>query len=148
MELTLPDELTVGASLRGNEFGWKLDTFERAITTASQLGYACYGGQFQFRLADGTTCEMYWVETAWCERTQDEPWRHFAARSCQESLNDFERLIRTTDFRREAEQFEYLRSLLDQGWNPIDDLVFVAYFETEEEWNRSESQQLSGEDTA
>jgi hypothetical protein len=56
----LPTAITIGAGLRGNEYRWPIHSFPDALAKAEALGYACLGGQFQFRL-DDATCEMYWL---------------------------------------------------------------------------------------
>ena len=61
MDDALPPDITKGAALRGNEYGWTVASFPNALTKAEACGYACLGGQFQFRLDDGSTCEMYWL---------------------------------------------------------------------------------------
>ena len=69
MANALPPDITQGATLRGNEYGWIVSTFPSAVAKAEVRGYACLGGQFQFRLEDGSTCEMYWLEADSAERT-------------------------------------------------------------------------------
>jgi len=48
----LPPDISRGATLRGNEYGWNIPSFPEALASAETLGYACLGGQFQFRLDD------------------------------------------------------------------------------------------------
>ena len=128
----LPNEITVGARRRGNEYGWTPETFPTALARAAEIGYACQGGQFQFRIED-SICEMYWLQTVWCEKYPVETWSEFVHRSCNTTLNDFRRLLDAADFQTEAASFEFLRPLLNSGWEPMADLVFVAYFEPEVE---------------
>ena len=71
----LPSAITLGATLRGNEYGWALDEFPGALTKAETLGYACLGGQFEFRLDDGT-CELYWLNADSKDRLPGEPGRN------------------------------------------------------------------------
>ena len=59
MDHPLPTELTEGASVRGDEYGWQLARFRATLATAERMGLACLGGQFQFRF-DDSTYEMYW----------------------------------------------------------------------------------------
>jgi hypothetical protein len=59
-ERELPPEIADGARLEGNEYGWEPSLFPATLANAQALGYACIGGQFQFRLDIGT-CEMYWL---------------------------------------------------------------------------------------
>jgi hypothetical protein len=53
MDDVLPPDVLQGAALRGNEYGWSVSLFPNALARAEALGYACLGGQFQFRLDDG-----------------------------------------------------------------------------------------------
>jgi len=122
----LPPDISRGATLRGNEYGWNIPSFPEALASAETLGYACLGGQFQFRLDDGSTCEMYWLNADSKERTDGEPWVEYCHRSCSEVLNRFQGLVSRTDFGKEASNW---RIQID----PIEKLVFVAYFVTEAE---------------
>jgi hypothetical protein len=120
----LPGEITQGATLRGNEYGWSVSSFPNAVAKAQTLGYGCLDGQFQFRL-DGAICEMYWLSPSSKDRHPGESWANYSERSCSEVLKGFQHLLANTDFRKEA-----------SGWPsiPIDPdkhLVFVAYFVTE-----------------
>jgi hypothetical protein len=123
----LPPEITEGAVQRGNEYAWSIAAFPNALSKAGGAGYACLGGQFQFRLDDGGTCEMYWLAADSTERTVGESWKDYSHRSCREVLRRFQSLASETDFGKEA-----------LNWNlPIDAtkyLVFVAYFVSEAEW--------------
>jgi hypothetical protein len=47
-------------------------TLSRAEAAA---GFACLGGQFQFRLSDGKTCEMYWLKADSKDRVPGELWQ-------------------------------------------------------------------------
>jgi len=122
----LPPEVANGASFRGNEYGWQLSAFPEALTQARSRGFACLGGQFQFRLPD-STCEMYWLSADPTDRRLGEGWSDYSERSCSEVLSKFDALVSKTDFAKEA-----------AGWrlevNAVKDLVFVAYFVTESEF--------------
>jgi len=123
MNLLLPAEIAKEASLRGNEYGWPISAFPGALTTAKSAGFACIGGQFQFRLAD-STCEMYWLSADSTDRRDGEPWSDFSNRSCAEVLEKFEHLISKTNFTEEAAKWRL-------GASAVGTLVFVAYFESE-----------------
>ena len=116
----LPSDVLEGATLRGNEYGWSVASFPVALARAETHGYACLGGQFQFRL-DDATCEMYWLSADSRERLPGESWPEYSRRSCSEVKANFHRLISRTDFSKEA-----------LGWNLppalTGSLVFVAYF--------------------
>jgi hypothetical protein len=124
MVKVLPAQVSQGATLRANEYGWSVAAFPDALAEAEGRGYACLGGQFQFRLEDGGTCEMYWLNADSEDRAPGESWADYCHRSCSEVRNGFQRLVDKTDFGAEASswglQAESTRSL-----------VFVAYFVTE-----------------
>jgi len=116
------------ASLRGKELAWGVEDFPPALAKAASLGFACIGGQFQFRLPDGT-CEMYWRAADAADRASAELWADYVARCEREVREGFTRIVRDTDFRREAEEFDYLREKMARGhFDPLDYLCFVAYF--------------------
>jgi hypothetical protein len=127
MDAVLPSDISQGARLRGNEYGWSVSSFPDALTRAEAHGYACLGGQFQFRLDDGSTCEMYWLSADSKERALGESWADYSHRSCSEVQNEFQRLASATDFRKEASSWPSVQI------DPTTTLVFVAYFVTEAE---------------
>ncbi len=130
---TLPPEITRGATARGNEYGWTLDAFPQALVSAQVLGYACLGGQFQFRLDDGTY-EMYWLNADSTDRREGESWTEFVGRSCEEVLGHFNASRATTDFAKEASSWPALANAMQHGLSIANHLVFVAYFVTESEF--------------
>jgi len=131
-DLLLP-EIVKGATLRGNEYGWIVSAFPDAVAKAQAHDYACLGGQFQFRLPDGGTCEMYWLQADSGERKAGEAWRDYARRSCSEVLQRFQRLMATTDFKKEASNWPNLQAVIEHELDCGSCLVFVAYFVTEAE---------------
>lgn len=74
MDDVLPPDILQGATLRGKEYGWSVSSFPEALARAEAGGYACLGGQFQFRLDDGSTCEMYWLAADSNQRADEESW--------------------------------------------------------------------------
>ena len=124
----LPPEITQGATLRGKEFGWTISSFPDALTKAPALGYACLGGQFQFRVDDGIY-EMYWIDADSAEREQGESWEDYCRRSCKEVLQEFQKSLSKTDFAKEALNFSF-------PIDPIKTLVFVAYFVSQTDLSR------------
>jgi hypothetical protein len=123
----IPSELTANAGLRGNEYAWDVDDFPAVLTKAKSLGYGCLGGQFQFRVP-GVTCEMYWLNADPDERTSDESWPGFSARSCIQTLDRFKQLLSGTDFLAEASRWVDVPELSGAGADPLQYLCFVAYF--------------------
>lgn len=119
--MTLPTDIIKGASLRGKEYGWTIFSFPEALKSAAAHGYACLGGQFQFRMADGGTCEMYWLGADSSDRYDGETWTEYSHRSCAEVLANFRKQIEQADFTKEARNWNL-------SINTERDLVFVAYF--------------------
>ena len=86
-----PKHLLKRASLRGKEYAWSLDDIPHVIAAAKAVDLVSLGGQLQFRLADGSTCECYEVEvntsellknlprTAWINLSAAEATRQFLA---------------------------------------------------------------------
>lgn len=72
-QLELPPEIAVGSQISGNEYGWQIAAFPGAVASAEALGFACLGGQFQFRLDVGI-CEMYWLAANSSPRHEGEAW--------------------------------------------------------------------------
>jgi hypothetical protein len=68
-EWDLPPQIAEGARLEANEYGWEPALFPTALANAQALGYACIGGQFQFRRDIGIR-EMYWL-SADCDPRQE-----------------------------------------------------------------------------
>lgn len=94
----LPNEVLVGATLHGQEYGWTLDSFPAALSSADRVRLACLGGQFQFRM-DGAVYEPYWLSADSSERRSSEIWSDYVHRSCGEVAEAFQQALRTTDFR-------------------------------------------------
>lgn len=129
----LPPELTAGAQLRGNEYAWGTAAFPAALMQAPHYGYACLGGQFQFRLPEGT-CEMYWLNADSSGRKLDEHWHDYCRRCCAEVLEAFLAMLKSTDFRAEAANWPSVRELMAPGSDPAAYLVFQADFVDESEY--------------
>lgn len=132
MKMELPAGLAEGATLAGNEYAWGVADFPKALRRAVDLGYACLGGQFQFR-APRATCEMYWLDVESSERGGGEPWARYVERACEEVSAGFQKLIAETDFEKEARGWKTVPELSGPGAQPGRYLCFVAYFVSEPE---------------
>lgn len=132
-ESELPPKIAEGALLEGNEYGWEPSLFPAALANAQALGYACIGGQFQFRLDIGT-CEMYWLSADSGPRDEAESWLEYCERSCSEVRAGFQKLMSETDFRKQALEWRPVKEAMAHGLDPLEKLVFVAYFVDEAEW--------------
>ena len=147
MSTELPAELIANADLRGKEYAWRPQDFPETLSRAASSGLACIGGQFQFRVPGGT-CEMYWRSADSGERAQGERWMDYVVRSEREVREHFTRLLETVDFRRDAQDFDYLRQkMAGEAFDPMQYLYFVAYFVDERDHKgltRRSSQPLTG----
>ena len=72
----LPTDMLEIASRDGNEAGWTIQDFPRALELARQHALACLGGEFQFRFDDGIL-EMYWLNADAADRKQGETWQRY-----------------------------------------------------------------------
>ena len=97
----LPPDVLGKASLRGNEYAWRLADVAEAVTAARDAGLATLGGQVQFRTPDGI-CDLYWLNADADDRRPDEDWPTFVVRSADQVLRGFAGLIAGTDFVAEA----------------------------------------------
>jgi hypothetical protein len=130
MNAPLPPELTIGTTLRDNEYAWELLAFPEALQRAPALGYACLGGQFWFVLSETSLYEPFWLEANPSDKQTDEAWSVYARRSCEEVLVGFNTLLKETDFTKEASKF----SVPEVDLAPQLHWMFNAYFVTEPEY--------------
>jgi hypothetical protein len=138
-ERDLPPEISRDAHLAGNEYGWVVSSFPSALTNAEAIGYACLGGQFQFRLDEGT-CEMYWLSADSNSRREGETWKEYSKRSCCEVKHGFEKLLFETDFLKQGLEWFSVRGAMTKALDPMEKLFFVAYFVDEAEWQELQQQ--------
>jgi len=140
----LPVEVSLGASLRGQEYGWPIRAFPAAIAAAERYNLACLGGQIQFRF-ENAIYEAYWLTANSSERLPQELWSEYVRRSCREVETKFNDLVATLDVQRVINEWPALDALVTAGSDPLEALVFVAYFVTEPEYI---SLRCSDKDTA
>jgi hypothetical protein len=127
-ENLLPPAVLGKASVRGDEYAWRLSDLEEVIKAAQVCNLATVGGQAQFRVPDGT-CEMYWICAEPAQRTQDESWSHYVQRSASEMLSQIRLIIENTDFQSEASKWPLLLKRMQQGEEILKYLCFVLDFE-------------------
>jgi hypothetical protein len=131
--MILPESIIHKAAFRDGEYSWRIAEFPSVLREATSLEFACVGGQFQFRCADGPICEMYWLEADTGGRRVDESWRDYVIRSEREVGEAFHRLVTETTWQHEAMGWKgttYSKQVA-AGVDPRSLLVFVAYFEHE-----------------
>ena len=127
--MTLPQKMIAIANLRGAEYGWHIDLFPSALDLALQHSLACLGGQFQFRLPNGSTYEMYWLSADSTERKVDESWHNYVARSIAEVRREFNTICDRSDFEKQGREWNVVREMIDlKNASPLEWLYFVAYF--------------------
>jgi hypothetical protein len=127
-ENMLPTSVIKKASVRGDEYAWKLSDVEEAINAGRAAGLANVGGQAQFRVPDGT-CEMYWLCVTAKPRGQYESWSQYVERSANEVLGQVREIIEKTNFREEAMKWPMLVKRIQEGDNILNYAFFVLYFE-------------------
>jgi hypothetical protein len=131
-ELLLPEALRRRASVSdGGEYAWRQDDVEAVLEEARAAGLACLGGQVQFQTPEGIA-EAYWLNFDPQPRLEGEVWSDYVSRSSDEVRECFQRLCRDTDFRSVARQWEFIATKIDrEAYDPVADMWFVVYFETE-----------------
>ena len=116
------------ATLRGQEYSWRIEDFPHILDEAVKHELACQGGVFQFRLPNGT-CEMYWLETGVSDQQVSQSWHDYVLYCAEKTAHDFKRICEQTDFRRAAKDWDKVwRELPEPDVDPLDYLCFVAYF--------------------
>ena len=98
-EALLPRPLLERASLRGNEYAWPIDAIPDVIEAGRSANLVSIGGQLQFRLTDGGTCECYWVDVdTYRSVANDLPWDERVQATAEEGLRQFAALQSRFDF--------------------------------------------------
>ena len=132
----LPAALLARALLRGNEHAWPVDEIPQVIEAARKANLVSIGGQLQFRLPNGGTCECYWVQVDTYQSVEKSlPWRERVERTAEAGARDFAALRSNVDFLAEArERFAgHLDAEVADGRDPLDSMFFVWDLLTEEE---------------
>ena len=132
MTEALPPEIVGDASFDGQEYGWKISSFPTALAAAERLGFACLGGQLQFRF-EASIFEMYWLNANASDRLPNELWPDYVHRSCSEVSQSFAKLLGNVDLQKAVREWPALNAMVGNGIDASHALVFVAYFVTEEE---------------
>lgn len=132
MRAGLPPEVLLGATLRDNEYGWKLSAFPAALAAAERHELTCLGGQLQFWV-DSAVAEAYWCNADSSERMPEEAWHEYVKRSCNEVKDKFTELVRDLDAQKLIAEWPTLSTLLG-GRDPEAVLLFIGYFVTEQEY--------------
>jgi hypothetical protein len=128
----LPPEILQRASRAGNEYAWGVHDIPDVIEAARLSNLVSIGGQLQFRLPDGSTCECYWVDVDTYKSVDTTlPWQERVTRTAEVALRDFQALQARFDFISEGRGFAALDALVAQGRDPADFICFVWYVMSE-----------------
>jgi hypothetical protein len=125
----LPREIAAGASLRGQEYGRKIQSFPAALFTAERLGFACLGGSFNLgSMARSLRCTGS-MPTQLSPYQRNHGWTTYivpAVRWQRRSTG----LSRKWIFKKVTREWPALEAAVAAGLDPLNALVFVAYFVT------------------
>tara|TARA_R110002051_G_scaffold100803_1_gene171202 strand:- start:46 stop:483 length:438 start_codon:yes stop_codon:yes gene_type:complete len=126
----LPDEILKRASLRGKEYAWPLDDIPHVIRACEAADLVNVGGQLQFRIPDGGTCECHWVEVDTMKQVVSRlSWSELVKMTAEIAMRDFEALKESFDFLVEGRKgFQSQFSKLEEsGIDPNRFACFVWY---------------------
>jgi hypothetical protein len=132
-ERLLPHDLLEQATVRGNEYAWRLDDIPRVIKAAREAELVSIGGQLQFRFPDGGTAECYWVEVDTYRTVPSTlPWAERVTRTAEAALADFRGLQTRFDFIAEGRTCfeEVFQKWEAKGGDPASAMCFVWYVTT------------------
>ena len=135
-ERLLPDHVTARATLRGNEYAWPVGDIPTVIEAAKAANLISIGGQLQFRIPEGGTCECYWVQVDTYRDVPPElPWAERVRATAAAALSQFQKLSDEYDF--VAEGRLAFGTPLDEfeahGGDLSEALCFVWYVKSESE---------------
>jgi hypothetical protein len=132
IELRLPHDVLQRATLQGNEYAWPVEYIPKVIEAAREAELASIGGQLQFRLPDGGTCECYWVEVDTYKSVPASlPLQERINQTAAVALADFSRLLSKFDFVAEGRRSfaEHFKRLEAEGGDPTQTMCFVWYLD-------------------
>jgi hypothetical protein len=135
-EQYLPEILIQRASLRGNEYAWRLDDIPLVIQAAKDANLVNRGGQLQFRIPNRGTCELHYVSVyTGYTVPKSLPWAERVEKTAIVALEYFNNLKTEYDFIHEGRLgFErYLTEAEASGYSLEDVICFVWYVESEQE---------------
>lgn len=135
-ENLLPQRVVSRATLRGNEYAWRVEDIPTVIAAARAANLVNIGGQLQFRIPDGGTCECYWIEVdTYKEVPADLPWSDRVSATAAAALSQFQNLCNERDFIAEGRSAfgAHLADLEAKGHDINEALCFVWYTYSEDE---------------
>ena len=121
--------------MRGNEYAWPIDAIPDVIEAGRSANLVSIGGQLQFRLTDGGTCECYWVDVdTYRSVANDLPWDERVQATAEEGLRQFAALQSRFDFEGEGRS-SFAKDIADfeaNGGNLAETMCFVWYLKAKE----------------
>lgn len=135
-EQLLPASLLERATLRGNEYAWPIADLPTVIEAARAANLINIGGQLQFRIPDGGTCECYWIEVdTYKDVSEDFAWSERVSLTATSAMRQFRDLSEKYDFIVEGRQAfaQHLLAFEALGGDLEDAQCFVWYVESEQE---------------
>ena len=134
-EQSLPQELIERATLRGNEYAWRLDDIPLVIQAAKNANLVNLGGQLQFRIPEIGTCELHYVEVRTHYAVPETlPWAERVEKSALVAMEQFRNLPREYDFIHEGRLGfgRYLSEAEANGLSLKEVMCFVWYLLADE----------------
>ena len=132
-EHRLPMELLSRASLSSNEYAWPLSDIPDVIESARQKGLLNVGGQLQFRLPDGGTCECHWVEVDTYKSVPNTlPWLARVDEAARDAAISFSRLKDKFDFVAEGRR-GFSESLESLSTPELDKAMCFVWYVSDEQ---------------
>ena len=135
-EKLFPEDVIARATLRGREYAWPVGDIPTVIEAARSANLINIGGQLQFRIPEGGTCECCWVEVdTYKEVAEDLPWTERVLATAATALSQFQKLCDECDFVAEGRTAfgDHLGEFEAQGGNLNEALCFVWYVKSQKE---------------
>ena len=130
-EPRLPSEILAKASVRSDEYAWRVDDIPSVIDAARQAGLVNIGGQLQFRGPE-FTCECYWVEVdAYKAVPSDLPFQVRVDRTAEAATWAFETLSREVDLLAEG-RTAFANVLGRYDDNALRDMMWFVWYVSSE----------------
>jgi hypothetical protein len=130
----LPPNILARSSLRGGEYAWRPEDIPKVIDAARTADLASIGGQLQFRLPDGGTCECYWIEVdTYNDVPSDLTWAERVRATAKSAHAQYRQIREKHDFLIDgrAAFSTDLKQFEERGGDVADALWFVWYVEAE-----------------
>jgi hypothetical protein len=131
-EAFLPQDLLDRGTKRGSEWAWPIADIPAVIDASRRANMVNVGGQLQFRIPNGGTCELYWIEVDALKLVLPTlPWQARVEQTAALALHQFQDLPREFDFLAEGQSAfgQYLVEKRASGTDPHNAMCFVWYFE-------------------